>query len=148
MNSITIYYPVSFESHEVLVEVQKYGKVFPVADNQDTKELNSTLTRTELEELEKFLVKNEVPYDLLEHSKGANLPRMKKVRPEFGFEKEIESTFYQNGEAENLEEGVMAVSALLSIIEQSDKDKLANNLLEEIKKATFQFDNVENIFLM
>ncbi|PLS19183.1 hypothetical protein CVD28_01890 [Bacillus sp. M6-12] len=145
MSTVTIYYPISFESNEVLSEVKKYGNVFTSPANMDTREIHTDLPRTDLDKLEAFFVENEVPYDLMEYSKGANAPKMKKVRPEQEFEKEINCVFYQG---EEIEEGVVAVSTLLSIIEQADKDTLAESLLEEIKKATFKFDNLEDIFEM
>lgn len=143
--SITIYYPISFESAEVLTETKKYGKVMTAPANMDTREIHTDLPRTDLVQLENFFKDNEVPYDLMEYSKGANAPSMKKVRPEQGFEKEIDCVLYQS---EEVEDGVVAVSTLLSIIENVDKDNLAKDLLEEIKKATFKFDNIEDIFEM
>lgn len=145
-SSITIYYPISFESAEVRNEASKYGKVMTAPANGDTREIHTDLPREDVASLEKFFVENEVPYDLMELSKGANAPTMKKARPEFGYEKEIDCLLYQSGDT--VEEGVVAVSTLLSIIEGSEKDDLAKRLLEEIKKATFQFDNVEDIFEM
>ena len=144
--SITIYYPISFESQEVRNEASKYGKVMTAPANMDTREIHTDLPRAEVASLEKFFVENEIPYDLMEMSKGVNAPTMKKARPEFGYEKEIDCVLYQSGDT--VEEGVVAVSTLLSIIEGSEKDDLAKRLLEEIKKATFQFDNVEDIFEM
>jgi hypothetical protein len=147
MSSMTIYYPISFETEEVLKEVKKYGSVFTSGENPDTREVYTTLSRSEIAELEEFFVKNEIPYDLLEYSKGMEAPKMKKVRPEQGFSKEIQCVFYQN-DADEIEDGVITVSRLLSIIENSSKDELEKNLLEEIKKATFKFDEIEDIFEM
>lgn len=145
-SSITIYYPLSFESAEVLNEASKYGKVMTAPANEDTREIHTDLPRGDVDALEKFFVENEVPYDLMEWSKGVNAPTMKKARPEFGYEKEIDCLLYQG--SETVEEGVIKVSTLLSIIEGSENDDLAKRLLDEIKKATFQFDNVEDIFEM
>lgn len=145
--TITIYYPISFESQEVLAEAKKYGLVLATPVNVDTREIHTDLPRSDVEKLEAFFVANEVPYDLIEYSKGINAPRMKKVRPEQEYLKEIDCVLYQNAE-EDIEDGVVAVSTLLSIINKSKKDPLAKELLEEIKKATFSLDNVENIFEM
>lgn len=145
-SSITIYYPISFESAEVRNEASKYGKVMTAPANRDTREIHTDLPREDVASLEKFFVENEVPFDLMELSKGANAPTMKKARPEFGYEKEIDCVLYQD--TETVEEGVVPVSTLLSIIKGSENDDVAKRLLEEIKKATFQLDNVEDIFEM
>ncbi|WCK57314.1 hypothetical protein PP175_29430 (plasmid) [Aneurinibacillus sp. Ricciae_BoGa-3] len=147
MQQITLYYPISFESKEVLVEAQKYGKVFAAPANPDTREVHSELTSEQLTKFESFLTEHEIPYDLMKYSSGIEAPTMKKVRPEEGFEKEVACTFYQDGE-EEVEQGMVAVSTLLSVIQNSSKNDLAKNVLEEIKKCTFKDDNIESIFEM
>ena len=58
---------------------------------------------------------------------------------------EIKCEFYQDEETES---GMIAVSTLMALLENSKQDELAEKILEEIKKATFKFDNVEDIFEM
>lgn len=139
---ITIYYPATFENERVLEEVEKYGDVRDSISNWGTRELTSKLKRHEIQDLERFFKENQIPYDLMEYGTDITTPKLKKSRPEHDFEKEIRCEFYQEEEVDAL----IPVSALLSVIENSDKNEVVEKILEEIKKATFQFDEVEDIF--
>lgn len=144
---VTIIYPVSLETKEVLEKAKNYGVITNSVTNQDTRELNSELPRKDLRELELFFTENEVPYDLMEYGTALTAPKLKKSRPEQEFEKEIKCEFYQDVE-ETDENGVIAVATLMKILNNSNTEELAGKILEEIKKSTFAFDEVEDIFEM
>lgn len=132
---VTITFPTS---SAVLPLVKQYGAII---SRGSLAEFNSELDRESLSPLETYLVQNNVPFDLLEYADAINAPKVRKYRPQDSYSKEISCLPYGDEE----EDGLIKVSELLKILEDSENQDLRSNLMTLVKSTSFKMDEVEDL---
>lgn len=131
----SIHIPVKFATGSVLNTLIQYGKL---VKNGNRYELVSVQTRHILKDLENFLQENKVPYDLIQYPDLTNTPRVKRVRPERNYSKEIPCLIC-TGQEDGDEDGLIRISELQEIL---DKENLLIELQSLISAKTFKFQAI------
>ncbi len=133
--------PTYFASDKFIDKLMNFGDVYV---QPNVVHLCSELHRHELSELEAFLLRKKIPYDLYESSSFCNPPIVMKNRPEVSYVKEI-FCFTHTGQVCGDEDGILPVSRIEEIINSSTSETLKELLIAEIKNKSFKYDFVREI---
>lgn len=142
--SVSIMLPTSNTMPEIIKNAV-YDLNPVIAKHEKIKELCFAQTRHELKGLEQLLTSNKTPYDIYEYANDFGTPKVKKFRPAQNYCKEINCLMF-TGQEDGDEDGLLTVSSIQEIINNSTKENLKNNLQKALNNMSFKNDNVEDIY--
>lgn len=116
--------------------VVRHGKI---------KEFCFKQARYELKNFESFLTLNKIPYDLYEYASDFGTPKVKKFRPAQNFCKQIACLMY-TGSDDGDEDGLLTVSSIQEIINNSTTENLRDNLQKALNNMSFKHDVIEDLY--